>query len=61
VLALHNLSDEQCEVAIELEGDPKELTDVLSDGEYSALAPAARRVPLQASGYRWLRLAGTRR
>jgi maltose alpha-D-glucosyltransferase/alpha-amylase len=62
VLALHNLSDEQCEVAIELEGDaPKELTDVLSDGEYSALAPAARRVPLQAYGYRWLRLAGTRR
>jgi hypothetical protein len=43
VLALHNLSDESCEVGIELEGDaPKELNDVLSDKEYSALTPAAR-------------------
>jgi maltose alpha-D-glucosyltransferase/alpha-amylase len=62
VLALHNLSDEACEVGIELEGDaPKELTDVLSDKEYSALTPAVRRIPLQPYGYRWLRLAGTRR
>jgi len=62
VLALHNLSDESCEVGIELEGDaPKELNDVLSDKEYSALTPAARRVRVQLYGYRWLRLAGTRR
>jgi maltose alpha-D-glucosyltransferase/alpha-amylase len=62
VLALHNLSDEACEVGIELEGDaPKELTDVLSDKGYSALTPAVRRIPLQPYGYRWLRLAGTRR
>jgi maltose alpha-D-glucosyltransferase/alpha-amylase len=62
VLALHNLSNEPCEVGIELEGEaPKELTDVLSDKEYPAMIPTIRRVPLQPYGYRWLRLAGTRR
>lgn len=62
VLALHNLSRQRCEVTLKLGPQQfKELTDILSDGEYPALGPEDRRMPLSGYGYRWLRLAGTRR
>lgn len=61
VLALHNLSPEPCEVAVDLGSRPKELMDIFADSDYPPLDGEQKRIPLEGYGYRWLRLEGTRR
>ena len=55
VIALHNLADRPCTVTLKLQGD-KHLIDVFGDRQYEPQSDDCGSVPLEAYGYRWLRV-----
>ncbi|MBD2307737.1 alpha-amylase family protein [Chroococcidiopsis sp. FACHB-1243] len=55
VIALHNLSDRKCIVRLK-SSEYQHLSDVFGDRQYEAVSDDSGSIPLEAYGYRWLRV-----
>jgi len=57
VIALHNLSDRECIVRLKSsEYQHQHLSDVFGDRQYEPLSDDSGSIPIEAYGYRWLRM-----
>lgn len=56
ILALHNLSDQPCEVTIKSEQNYQYLMEIFSDQNYQPPHDNFSNIPLSAYGYRWFRV-----